>query len=82
MHHYKVDVPRKALRLAEEALQEAGRDDVIALRDACQAHPPLGTYQSKVASQGRALFKGELDAMRRWLEDHTERGIHREPAAH
>lgn len=67
-HHDKVDVPRKALRAAEEALQEAEQDDIIALLDACQTHAPLDAYRSQVASQGRALFKGELEAMRRWLE--------------
>lgn len=67
-HHYKVDVPRKALRAAEAALQEAEQDDLDTLRDACQAHAPLAAYQAQVAAQGRALFKGELDAMHRWLD--------------
>lgn len=68
-HHYKVDVPRKALRTAEEALQEATQDDIAALRDAFEKHAPLNAYRSQVASQGRALFKGELEAMRQWLKN-------------
>lgn len=70
-HHFRVDVPRKALRAAEEALQEAEQGDIAALLDACQTHAPLDAYRSQVASQGRALFKGELEAMRRWLENHA-----------
>ena len=68
-HHDKVDVPRKTLRAAEEALQEAAQDDIAALLDACQTHAPLDAYRSQVASQGRALFKGELEAMRQWLKN-------------
>lgn len=71
MHHDKVEVPRKALELAEEALQEGTQEDIGALFDACQVHAPLGTYQRQVESQGRALFKGELDAMHRWLDAHV-----------
>jgi len=71
MHHRKVDVPKKALRLAEAALQEGEQDDIGELLDACQAHAPLGTYQSQVTSQGRALLKGDLEAMRSWLEAQT-----------
>lgn len=67
-HHYQVDVPRKALRAAEAALQDATQEDIDTLRDAFQAHALLDTYRTQVASQGRALFKGELDAMRRWLD--------------
>lgn len=70
-HHYQVDVPRKALRAAEAALQEAAQADIDALRDACQAYAPLDAYRAHVASQGRALFKGELAAMRRWLDEHV-----------
>ncbi len=72
-HHYKVEVPRKALETAEEALQEGEQEDISALFDACQAHAPLGAYQCQVESQGRALFKGELEAMHRWLEEHTKK---------
>lgn len=68
-HHYQVDVPRRALRAAETALQDALQEDIDTLRDACQAHAPLDAYRSQVAAQGRTLFKGELDAMRRWLEE-------------
>lgn len=70
MHHSRVEVPRKALRTAEAALQEGAQEDMDALRDACRAHAPLGTYQRQVASQGRALLQGELDAMRHWLDEH------------
>lgn len=68
-HHYQVDVPRKALRIAEAALLDAEQTDIDALRDELQAHELLRAYQSQVVSQGRALFKGELEAMRRWLEE-------------
>ncbi len=68
-HHYSVDVPRKALRAAEAALLEAEQQDLDALRDAYQAHAPLDAYHSQVLSQGRALFKGEVEAMRRWLDE-------------
>jgi hypothetical protein len=68
MHHHKVDVPKKALRLAEAALQQGEQDDIAELLEACQTHAPLGAYQSQVATQGRALFRGELEAMRSWLE--------------
>ncbi len=71
MHHTRVEVPRKALETAEEALQEGTQEDIGALFDACQAHAPLGAYQCQVESQGRALFKGELEAMRRWSEEHV-----------
>lgn len=67
-HHYQVDVPRKALRAAEAALQDAEQIDIDALRDAWQRHAALEAYRTHVASQGRALFKGELDAMQRWLD--------------
>ncbi len=70
-HHYKVEVPQKALRIAETALEEGEQEDIGELFDACQAHAPLGAYQSQVESQGRVLFKGELEAMHRWLEEHT-----------
>jgi len=70
-HHHLVDVPQKALRLAEAALEQAEPEEISELLAACQAHAPLGTYQTQVAYQGRALFKGELDAMRHWLETHT-----------
>lgn len=72
-HHYQADVPRKALRTAEAALVEAEQHDIDTLRDAWQAHAPLNAYQSQVASQGRALFKGELEAMRRWLDEQVVR---------
>ena len=68
-HHYDVDEPRKALRLAEAALQDAEQKDMDALREAWREHAPLDAYQSQVASQGRALFHGELEAMRRWLDE-------------
>jgi len=71
MHHKKVDVPQKALRAAEAALQEGEPEDITELLDACRIHAPLGTYQSQVASQKRALFKGELEAMQLWLEAHA-----------
>lgn len=71
LHHDKVEVPRKALDAVEEALEEGAPEDVEALGDAFQAHAPLGAYRRQVQSQGRALFKGELEAMRRWLEEHA-----------
>jgi hypothetical protein len=67
-HHSQVEKPRKILEAAEEALEEGTQDDIDALLDTCRLHPPLGAYQRQVESQGRALFKGELEAMRRWLE--------------
>lgn len=70
-HHYRVDVPRNALRAAESALQDAEQNDVDALRDACKSHVPLHAYQSQVAAQGRALFKGEIEAMRHWLDEQS-----------
>lgn len=68
-HHYHADVPRKVLRAAEAALTEATPDDLNALREAYQTHAPLKAYQSQVTAQGRRLFKGELEAMQRWLND-------------
>lgn len=67
-HHFQVDVPRKALRAAEAALQEAEPTDIEALRDAYQTHAPLQAYRTQVAAQGRVLFKGEVEAMRQWLD--------------
>lgn len=74
MHHDKVEVPRKALETAEKALEEGAQEDIVALRDACRAHAPLGAYQSQVKTQGRTLFNGELEAMRHWLEEHACQG--------
>ncbi len=71
MHHKKVDVPQKALRIAEASLEEITQEEIEELTAPCQTHTPLSAYQSQVASQGRALFKGELDAMRSWLEAHA-----------
>ena len=71
MHHHQVEAPRKILETAEEALEEGEQEDIDALFDAYQANAPLGAYQCQVESQGRALFKGELEAMRRWLETNT-----------
>lgn len=68
MHHDKVEVPRKALEAAEDALEEGAQEDIDALCEACRAHAPLATYWHQVESQGRALFQGEVEAMRRWLE--------------
>ena len=70
MHHSRVEVPRKALEVAEEALEEGTQEDIAALFDACQVHAPLSVYQCQVETQGRALFRGELEAMRQWLEEH------------
>jgi len=70
-HHNMVDVPKKALRIAEAAMQEGTQEDYQELLDACQAHAPLGAYQSQVETQGRLLFKGELEAMQRWLDKHV-----------
>ncbi len=69
LHHSRVEVPRKALRTAEAALQEGARADIDALSDAW-THAPLGAYQRQVASQGRVLLQGEVEAMRRWLDEH------------
>jgi len=71
MHHNKVDVPQKALRIAEASLEEVSQEEIEELADACQTHATLGAYQSQVETQGRALFKGELEAMRLWLEEHA-----------
>ena len=68
MHHDRVEVPRKVLETAEEALEAGSQEDIGTLLDACQSHAPLIAYQRQVESQGRTLFKGELDAMRSWLE--------------
>lgn len=67
-HHYRVDVPRKALRAAEAALNDAEQNDIDALDDAFKSNASLRAYQAQVSAQGRALFKGEIEAMRRWLE--------------
>lgn len=68
MHHSKVEVPRKAMELAEAALQDAEPEAVAELSDVCQTYAPLGAYRASVAALERPLFKGEIEAMRIWLE--------------
>lgn len=68
LHHSRVEVPRKALRTAEAALQEAAQEDIDALCDSGGVEHPIGAYLRGVKSQGRALLQGELEAMQGWLD--------------
>ena len=39
----------------------------------CKKHPELAAYQSQVTATGRVLTKGEVEAMKKWVDEKDDR---------
>ena len=65
LHHKLIEKPRNEARATLDALDEATRDERLAIDGAEQAE--IISYRGQVAAQGRTLVKAEIEAIQRWL---------------
>jgi hypothetical protein len=68
LHHRKVEVPRKRLDSTAAALRELDAEELALAADFGAQSGEIAAYQAAVAGQGRALLRGEVEAMQQWLD--------------
>ena len=73
LHHKIIEKPRKIMDTAIASLKEATPEEMSSISDAERQQIEISTYQEQVSTQGRPLMRGEVEAMRRWLDKRKPR---------
>ena len=73
LHHKIIEKPRKIMDATIAALKEATPEEIAAITDAKRQSIEISSYQERVTGEGRPLVRGEIEAMRRWLDKNKPR---------
>jgi hypothetical protein len=73
LHHKIIEKPRKIMDTAIAYLKEATPEEISAITDAERQRIEISSYQERVTGEGRQLLRGEIEAMRRWLDKNKPR---------
>lgn len=65
--HNKIEAPKKMMTMALAALEGLAPEDFTTVAAWSQQDAAIARYQSTVATQGRALVYGEMEAMKQHL---------------
>lgn len=73
LHHKIIEKPRKIMDNAIASLKEATPEEIAGINDIERARVEINSYLERVAGEGRQLLRGEIEAMRRWLDKNKPR---------
>ena len=70
LYSLKIEKPGRLLKAALAAIEEVTPDEISKVIGPEPLPMEIAAYQEKVATLGRPLVRGELDAIQRWLDKH------------
>lgn len=70
LYSMKIEKPGRLLKAALAAVEEVTPDETSEVIGPEPSPMEIAAYQEKVATLGRPLVRGELDAIQRWLDKH------------